>query len=85
MVQIDHRMQSLIDDHNHDLDRLLGALVKTQNTIQLRQVLFDRPLNPVETVFATGETLAHINYLLNEGAIRQSHKDGVAYYQVTTD
>lgn len=82
-ISIARRMQDMIDDHHQDLARMQIALVDMKNTVQLRQVLFDRPLNQVESVFATGETLAHINYLLNKGGIAKKKINSIAYYQVS--
>jgi len=85
-TNISHRMQTLIDDHHQDLVRLRTALVEKLNTVEARGVLFNRPLNPIETVLATGETLAHINYLLHEGEVSaELNNDGVAYYQIKRD
>jgi len=75
------RMQQLIDDHHVQLNRLRLAINTPISPVEARAVLFDRELNVIETLLATGETLAHLNYLLHRKEIRM-HCDanGVARY-----
>jgi glyoxylase-like metal-dependent hydrolase (beta-lactamase superfamily II) len=58
------RMQQLIDDHHAQLNRLRLSMSVPTTVDQARRVLFDRELSIMDVFFATGETLAHINYLL---------------------
>ena len=76
------RMQKMIDDHHADLELLRAALVEKMTTVEARKIIFNRELNPIETVLATGETLAHLNYLLLNGEITSQLIDGVTYYHV---
>lgn len=44
--------------------------------------VFDRALDPHQTSFAFGEILAHVNYMLREGALlREQVRDGVDRYR----
>ena len=63
------RMQQLIDDHLAQLNRLRLAVHAPISPIQARSILFDRELNAIETILATGETLAHLNYLVHQGEV----------------
>jgi len=74
-------MQQLIDDHHVQLNRLRLAINTPISPVEARAVLFDRELNVIETLLATGETLAHLNYLLHRKEIRMyCDANGVARY-----
>ncbi|HAU68310.1 MAG TPA: MBL fold metallo-hydrolase [Gammaproteobacteria bacterium] len=79
---LQERMQQLIDDHHAQLNRLRISLKENVQTIdQLRKVMFDRKLSSIDVVLATGETQAHMNYLLHR---KEVHKEldsrGAAHY-----
>ncbi len=75
------RMQQLIDDHHAQLNCLRLAVRAPISAVQARAVLFNRELTTVETLLATGETLAHLNYLMHQGEISMEiDKQGVALY-----
>ena len=69
------RLQQLIDDHEAQLNRLRNSLHEEMTAHQARQVLFTRELSDVEQLLATGETLAHINYLWHRDEITRSHQE----------
>lgn len=78
------RLQQLIDDHHAQLNRLRLGLVKPLTANEARKILFERDLNQVEVLMATGESLAHINYLLHRNELKKSLKtDGSVTYQTT--
>ncbi|MGK0375414.1 MAG: glyoxylase-like metal-dependent hydrolase (beta-lactamase superfamily II) [Arenicella sp.] len=75
------RMQQLIDDHHAQLNRLRLAVDAPISPVEARAVLFDRELNVIETLLATGETLAHLNYLMHRKEISLEYdSQGVARY-----
>lgn len=75
------RMQQMIDDHHAQLNRLRLAIGAPISTVEARAVLFDRELNIIETLLATGETLAHLNYLVHRKEISMEYDyQGVARY-----
>ena len=75
------RMQQLIDDHHAQLNRLRLAIDAPISPVEARSVLFDRELNVIETLLATGETLAHLNYLMHRKEISMEYDaKGVARY-----
>ncbi|RBP53734.1 MBL fold metallo-hydrolase [Arenicella xantha] len=78
---IAQRMQHLIDDHHEQLNELRLAVQAPISAIQARSVLFNRKLSQVDTLLATGETLAHLNFLLHRNEIAmQLNQQGVALY-----
>lgn len=82
----DKRMQNLLDDHNAQLNRLRLAISEGPlNAGKARTVLFNRELNMIDTFLATGETLAHLNYLLHRNEIKSTHDDaGLVWFSATT-
>ncbi|MFT5137366.1 MAG: glyoxylase-like metal-dependent hydrolase (beta-lactamase superfamily II) [Arenicella sp.] len=66
------RMQQLIDDHHAQLNRLRLSMSVPTTVDKARRVLFDRELSVMDIFFATGETLAHINYLLHRGELAKT-------------
>lgn len=80
------RMDQLMFDHHAQLNRMREALDVCRTSIEMCSVLFPRELNDIQSVFAIGETLAHLNYLLDEQVIRKIIRDdGVAQYQINTE
>jgi glyoxylase-like metal-dependent hydrolase (beta-lactamase superfamily II) len=78
------RMQQLIDDHHAQLNRLRLAVDAPISPVEARAVLFDRELNVIETLLATGETLAHLNYLMHRKEISLDYDaQGVARYSAS--
>lgn len=77
------RMQQLIDDHYAQLNRLRIGLVEQHTACSAMPLLFQRELNEGEKLMATGETLAHINYLWHRDEIEKTRlEDGTLVYQM---
>ncbi len=75
------RLQKLIDDHEVALDKLYELCREPQRGVDTFTTLFERPVNPHSLIIATGESLAHLNYLLAEGRLRVTREqDGVKRY-----
>lgn len=70
------RMQQLIDDHHAQLNTLRNKIRDKVTATQARKYLFDRELSTVEILLATGETLAHINYLWHRGELEKHEFQG---------
>lgn len=80
---LDLRMQQLIDDHVAQLNKLRIGLTKPTSAADSHKLLFERELSESEVLMATGETLAHINYLLHRGELTQTAtNDGVKTYSL---
>ena len=78
------RMQQLIDDHHAQLNRLRLAVDAPISPVEARAILFNRELNVIETLLATGETLAHLNYLLHRKEVCMNYDNkGVARYSAS--
>jgi glyoxylase-like metal-dependent hydrolase (beta-lactamase superfamily II) len=75
------RMQQLIGDHKADLNRLRLAVDSPISPVEARAIMFNRELSMIDTLLATGETLAHLNYLMHRGELDMSiDVHGVARY-----
>jgi glyoxylase-like metal-dependent hydrolase (beta-lactamase superfamily II) len=75
------RMQQLIDDHQIDLNRLRLAVDSPISPVEARAIMFNRELSMIDILLATGETLAHLNYLLHRNELEMSYDpQGVARY-----
>ncbi len=77
------RIDQLIAHHEARLDRALTAVGGGATAYQVATQLFDfGRLTPHEIRFALVETLAHLEYLVNDGMLKQSN-DPVWWYQKT--
>ncbi|WP_220636916.1 MBL fold metallo-hydrolase [Georgfuchsia toluolica] len=77
------RLAQLRDDARAAIGRLRGALSDPKRAIDVFGELFARPIGsePELLGMATGESLAHLNYLISHGeAIKDIDKVGVAWY-----
>jgi glyoxylase-like metal-dependent hydrolase (beta-lactamase superfamily II) len=76
------RLQHLIDGHEKTLSRIERRLQdKDHRAIDLFGALFARAIGPELQGMATGETIAHLNCLMERGrATRRLTQDGVALY-----
>ncbi|RJF95747.1 MBL fold metallo-hydrolase [Noviherbaspirillum saxi] len=80
------RLDNLATNQLRSLDRLREALQEPQRVVDVFGTLFARPILSGDATLlslATGETIAHLNYLLHRGeAMEQMNNDGVAWYQI---
>jgi glyoxylase-like metal-dependent hydrolase (beta-lactamase superfamily II) len=76
------RLQHLIDGHETALTRLRSRLEKSPaNVLETFVSVFGRAIESDEQGMATGEALAHLNYLKHRGELAVSgNPDGVALY-----
>lgn len=82
-IGIHERMQQLIDDHHADLNRLRNVLHEPLSVSDVRRVLYDRELSNMDMVLATGEALAHLNYLIHTNEISMRYRvDGSVEYSL---
>ena len=78
------RIDQLIQGHERSLERLLEALTQPKTASDLFGLLFRRPVSGGMLQMATGESLAHLNCLIQRGrAVRKMDDAGVAWYQAT--
>lgn len=80
------RLQHLIDGHEVALDRLMSRLEKNEMTVPETFVsLFGRKISLGEMGLASGEAIAHLNYLRRKGLVdRRLAEDGVHRYFATS-
>jgi glyoxylase-like metal-dependent hydrolase (beta-lactamase superfamily II) len=72
------RVRQLTEHHHERLAETLEACATPQTAADIIPVMFKRELDAHQTVFAVGETLAHLHYLRDDGKVtRQLGADGV--------
>lgn len=78
------RLLQLEQSVNQALDRLRGKLREPQRVVDVFDALFRRTVgdDPHLLSMATGESVAHINYLLGRGEAEERMDDGVAWYRL---
>ena len=79
--ELQTRAADLIFHHNERLEITYEACKNESSANSIMQKLFTRKLDPFQTRFAIGETIAHINNLLKKGTLkRRLDDDGVYFY-----
>lgn len=82
------RLDDLARAHGRSLERLRESLRQPRRAIDVFGALFARPIgaDPQLLGLATGESLAHLNYLVQRGEVAVSEDaDGIAWYQICGD
>ncbi len=80
-VGIKMRMQQIISSHDEQLEKLDSYLNEPRTVSACTDVLFRENLPEIQRIFAAGETLAHLNYLMCKGDVSCIEKDDINYYQ----
>jgi glyoxylase-like metal-dependent hydrolase (beta-lactamase superfamily II) len=76
------RIDQLTVHHQAHCEAILAACVTPQSAVDLLPILFRRPLDRHQMAFALGEALAHLHYLMHQGAVdRILGGDGVYRFQ----
>jgi glyoxylase-like metal-dependent hydrolase (beta-lactamase superfamily II) len=76
------RLDALIAEHMAGLEKLHAACHEPQRAIDVFAALFKARISETNLIMATGESIAHLNYLLADGSITaESDSDGVLWYQ----
>jgi glyoxylase-like metal-dependent hydrolase (beta-lactamase superfamily II) len=79
--ELQTRVADLIFHHNERLEITYEACKNENSANSIMQKLFTRKLDPFQTRFAIGETIAHINNLVKKGTLkRRLDDDGVYFY-----
>jgi glyoxylase-like metal-dependent hydrolase (beta-lactamase superfamily II) len=78
------RLDYLAASQHEALARLRQGLVTPKRAIDVFGELFSRPITPESGLLgmATGESLAHLNYLLHRGEATKQNVDGVDWYRL---
>lgn len=74
------RLDQLANDHARRLDRLEAHCATPRTVVECFEVLFRKRITVGDVMTATGEALAHLNYLKNIGRIRCERRGGVNVY-----
>jgi len=80
------RLDALIRGHHVALKRLTRSLREPKRAVDVFPALFARPVGDGVRGMATGESIAHLNYMLRHGlAVRERDADGVDWWRTTTN
>ena len=74
------RVEALHQHHRIRLERLTEACATPQCAADILPVLFDRKFDDHHLLFAMGEAIAHLNYLMHRGTLRRSLSDSGNYH-----
>lgn len=76
------RLAALREEHERGLDAVEACCREPQRAIDVFRPLFGRDIRDRELIMATGESIAHLNWLLARGRIRvDTDDDGVDWYR----
>jgi glyoxylase-like metal-dependent hydrolase (beta-lactamase superfamily II) len=76
------RLDDLAHHHDKRLEQTLEICAQPSTGAEVLRRLFTRELDPHQLLFATGESLAHLHYLMAHGRIlRETRDDGVWVYR----
>jgi glyoxylase-like metal-dependent hydrolase (beta-lactamase superfamily II) len=76
------RLDALIRGHRVALKRLERSLREPKRAVDVFPALFARPVGDGVRGMATGEAIAHLNYMLLQGAVvRERDADGVDWWR----
>ena len=79
------RIHTLALHHAARCDEVLAACKVPKTAVQLLPILFRRTLDRHQLGFALGEALAHLHYLLSQGALdRALSAEGVHWFTRTS-
>lgn len=85
-IGLHERLDHLAGSQLRSLERLREALQEPKRVVDVFGVLFTLPIttdNAMQLSLATGEAIAHLNYLIRRGeAAIQTDKDGVNWYRM---
>lgn len=76
------RLDALIGEHADCLDKLEASCRQAKRAIDVFPALFKSKVDRQQLIMATGESIAHLNYLINKGRMTvERDKDGVDWYR----
>ncbi|MGH8195275.1 MAG: MBL fold metallo-hydrolase [Woeseiaceae bacterium] len=78
------RLQQLIDEHHRNLQDLERYCREPRRAVDVFPVLFRSDIDNNNLIMATGESIAHLNYLLYQGRVESDlDADGTLWYRAT--
>lgn len=76
------RIDQLVDEHLQKLDSLLEFCSEPKRTVDTFPALYRARITKDNLMFATGEAIAHLNYLIGEGVLAsETDAHGVEWYR----
>ena len=76
------RIDQLIDEHMTRLDALLDCCSEPRRVVDTFPALYRAPISNENLMFATGEAIAHLHYLMNEQQVAvEQDADGVNWFR----
>lgn len=76
------RLDALIAEHSDGLEKLLELCGEPCRSVDVFPALFKAKISETNLIMATGEAIAHLNYLLADGLLTAEVDDtGVRWYQ----
>lgn len=76
------RLASLIEEHRGNLERLELLCREPRRAVDAFPALFASAIDNNNLIMATGESIAHLSYLLHEGRIQaETDRQGVTWYR----
>ena len=79
------RLDALIAEHEQALDALADRLKTPQRAVDVFPALFKTEIKRGNLIMATGESIAHLNYLIGRGIVeRERDADQVDWYRSST-
>ena len=75
------RINALEDHHSQQLEQVLVACgQQPHNAHDMLPVMFKRELDVQQMMFAMGESIAHLNCLLEQGKVQREERNGIWYF-----
>ncbi|MEZ5938309.1 MAG: MBL fold metallo-hydrolase [Hyphomonadaceae bacterium] len=78
------RLDALVDGHERALRRILDRLEQPKQVLELFTAVFARTIGPDSLGMATGETIAHVNCLIQRGQVVCRRENGTNLYSRAT-
>jgi glyoxylase-like metal-dependent hydrolase (beta-lactamase superfamily II) len=76
------RLDELVQEHLDGLDKLLDLCGEPKRALDTFPALFKSKISDSNLIMATGEAVAHLNYLIDAGEIEcEPDQDGVDWYR----
>jgi len=81
-INANERIDEIIDHHNERLSKLVDIIRFPSTVYDGCQKLFGRNFTTHEMRFAIGETIAHLEYLVNKRVCKKEEINGIYIYKV---
>jgi len=82
-IGLHKRVRQMQEHHEEKLQALMAATSKAQTAIELLPVMFKRKLDGSQLMFALGECVAHLNYLMVQGDMERTLEGEQYKYRAT--